>query len=144
MGARGKMDPALRHRIMASIRKADTRPELILRRALWGAGVRGWRCHDGSLPGTPDVSFPRWRVAVHVDGVWWHGHPGYFRPGKRGPYWDQKIKRNRRRDRVVDQQLKGLGWKSVRLWDMEVLADPRTAVRKVMRSLASRGWGRRV
>ena len=63
---------------MASIRKKDTRPERVLRSALWRAGVRGWRCHVQRLPGTPDVAFSRWKVAVHVDGVWWHGRPDYF------------------------------------------------------------------
>src|SRR5262245_52361846 len=105
-----KMDPALRRRIMASIRKVDTKPELALRHALWRCGVRGWRCHVKQLPGTPDIVFRRWQVAVHVDGVWWHGHPDYFHLGKRGPYWDAKITGNRERDRKVDAELRALGW----------------------------------
>lgn len=115
-----KMDPAVRRRVMASIKKVNTRPEMAVRRALWRAGVRGWQCHAHRLPGTPDLAFSRWRVAVHVDGVWWHGHPAYFKPGKRGPYWDTKIAGNRRRDRKVDRQLKELGWISLRLWEMDV------------------------
>lgn len=134
------MDPALRRRIMASIRKTNTRPELALRKALWRAGVRGWRCHAKSLPGTPDLAFPRWRVAVHVDGVWWHGHPDYFRVGERGPYWDNKIAGNKQRDRVVDKGLEEVGWQSVRLWDLDVLHHPADAVAKVISILRSRGW----
>jgi DNA mismatch endonuclease (patch repair protein) len=135
-----KMDPELRRRIMASIRKTDTRPELMLRQALWKAGLRGWRCHLKKLPGTPDLAFPRWRVAVHVDGVWWHGHPDYFHPGRRGPYWDKKIAGNQARDRAVDLTLKEMGWKSVRVWDMEVLNKVDVALRRVTTALRSRGW----
>lgn len=138
-----KMTPALRRRVMASIKKINTRPELILRRALWNAGVRGWRCHVSTLPGTPDLAFLRWRVAIHVDGVWWHGHPAYFKRGKRGPYWDEKIAGNRRRDRRVDRELKALGWTSLRLWDMDVLYREADCVDKVIASLQASGWSRR-
>lgn len=137
------MDPEVRRRVMASIKKVNTRPELALRRALWRAGVRGWRCHVPSLPGTPDLAFSRWRLAVHVDGVWWHGHPAYFRPGMRGPYWDKKIAGNKHRDGLVDCQFKAMGWKSLRLWDMDVLHHEAASVRKVIHALRSRGWRRR-
>lgn len=135
-----KMDPVVRRHVMASIKKVNTKPELALRSALWRAGVRGWRCHVSSLPGTPDLAFSRWRLVVHVDGVWWHGHPAYFRPGRRGPYWDQKIAGNKRRDRQVDQQFKALGWLSLRVWDMEVLHQQSACVRKIIEALRSRGW----
>ncbi len=142
MGVRGKMDPAVRRRVMSSIRKVNTRPELALRRALWAAGVRGWRCHVRSVPGTPDIAFLRWRVAVHVDGAWWHGHPDYFRPGVRGPYWDRKIEGNRERDRRVDRQLADIGWLSIRAWDLDVLKAPGRAIEEITKALRLRGWPR--
>jgi DNA mismatch endonuclease (patch repair protein) len=134
-----KMSPEMRRRIMASIRKTNTRPELALRSALWEAGLRGWRCHLRTLPGTPDVAFTRWRVAIHVDGVWWHGHPEYFVPGKRGPYWDKKIERNKARDIAVDAHLKQLGWMSIRFWDQDVLKDPARCVRRIRQLIRRRG-----
>lgn len=140
MTARGKMDPAVRRRVMASIPKVDTRPELALRRALWRAGIRGWRCHVRSLPGTPDITFRRWRLVVHVDGVWWHGHPDYFWPGRRGPYWDEKIRGNMDRDRIVDGKLRDLGWTSLRLWDIDILRDVAAAVSRICDALAECGW----
>src|SRR5687767_6028947 len=73
-----------RSRVMARIRSRNTGPELALRRALHAAGVRGWRCHAKHLPGKPDLAFTRWRVAVFVDGCFWHGHPDFFTPGKSG------------------------------------------------------------
>ena len=133
-----RMDPATRHRIMASIRKRDTRPELALRRALWAAGVRGWRCH-ARLPGSPDLAFGRWRVAVFVDGVWWHGHPDYLPRGRRGAYWDSKIAGNVARDERVNTELRVLRWTVVRLWDLDVLREPKTAVRRVVTALRRSG-----
>ncbi|MGI8731365.1 MAG: hypothetical protein ACR2LK_15525 [Solirubrobacteraceae bacterium] len=60
---------------MARVKGRDTGPEVTLRRALYAAGVRGWRCHRKSLPGRPDVAFGPARLAVFVDGAFWHGHP---------------------------------------------------------------------
>lgn len=85
------MSPDVRYRVMSSIRKTDTKPELALRRALRRHGITGYRLHARSIPGCPDVAFTRWRVAVFVDGVFWHGHPDYFQPGTKSPYWDAKI-----------------------------------------------------
>jgi DNA mismatch endonuclease (patch repair protein) len=120
---------------MSSIRKTNTKPELALRSALWALGIRGYRCHVRAVPGVPDVAFTRWRVAVFVDGVWWHGHPDWLPRGRRGPYWDAKIARNIERDRGVDRDLARIGWSVVRLWDVDVLADPRRAAESVRRAL---------
>ncbi len=118
---------------MASIKGRDTKPELALRKALRAKGIRGYRCHLRGLPGSPDVAFTRWRVAVFVDGVWWHGHPDYFKPGTRGPYWDRKIAGNAARDGRVDKQLKHLSWRVIRFWDLEVMDNPARAAARVSR-----------
>jgi DNA mismatch endonuclease (patch repair protein) len=135
------MKPDVRRRIMASIRKKDTRPELLLRAALWRAGARGWRCHT-RLTGSPDVLFSRWRVAVFVDGVWWHGHPDYLPRGRRGLYWDTKIAGNMERDARVNRELARQGWTVVRIWDLDVIAAPDAAAKLVFRALARGGWRR--
>lgn len=124
---------------MASIRKRDTKPELRLRGALTAAGIRGWRCHV-KVPGTPDVAFTRWKVAVFVDGVFWHGRADYLPNGRRGPYWDDKIARNKERDRRVNRELRRMGWRVVRLWDLDVLADAEKAVARVVAALHRQGW----
>jgi len=135
----GKIDPELRRRVMASIRKTDTKPELALRSALWASGVRGWRCHT-KLLGTPDVVFRRWKVAVFCDGVWWHGHPAYLPKGRRGPYWDAKIAGNVARDNRVTRELREQGWTVVRVWDVEVLSTPARATKRIITALRGRGW----
>ena len=105
---------------MSHIRARDTKPELALRRALFATGVRGWRCHVRGLPGKPDLTFTRWKVAVFVDGRFWHGHPDFFTPGKSGTYWDAKIARTKERDRQANEALRDAGWRVLRLWDFEV------------------------
>lgn len=139
MVTRRRMDPAVRRRVMSSIKKRDTVPELTLRAALWKAGVRGWRCHS-RLPGTPDVAFVRWKVAVFVDGVWWHGHPAHLPRGRRGVYWDQKIARNIKRDARVNKELEMLGWEVIRVWDLDLLAEPSATVMRVIGTLRKQGW----
>jgi DNA mismatch endonuclease (patch repair protein) len=120
-----------RSRVMARIRSRDTTPELALRRALFATGVRGWRCHARQLPGKPDLAFTRWRVAVFVDGCFWHGHPDFFTPGKSGAYWDQKIARTKERDAQANAALAALGWRVLRLWDFEVEQDLADCVDRV-------------
>lgn len=122
---------------MAQIRSRDTKPELLLRRALFAAGVRGWRCHLRDVPGKPDLAFTRWKVAVFVDGRFWHGHPDYFTPGKSGAYWDAKIERTKERDWQANEALAGAGWRVVRFWDFEIETDPRACARKVENAVAA-------
>src|SRR3979490_1186704 len=88
-----------RSRNMAAIRNRDTRPELMLRAGLQAARLRGYRCHHRDLPGKPDIAFTRWRVAIFIDGAFWHGHPDHFTLGKNGQYWDDKVRRTQQRDR---------------------------------------------
>lgn len=122
---------------MRRVRARDTAPELALRRALYALGVRGWRCDRKGLPGRPDLAFGRQRVAVFVDGAFWHGHPSKYWPGRCGQYWDQKIQRNRERDRRTDSALAATGWVSLRIWDFEVERDPVAAAKRVQAALAS-------
>lgn len=105
---------------MSRIRRRDTKPELALRRALRDRGLIGYRVDRKGLPGRPDVSFGRTKVAVFIDGAFWHGHPSAFTPGKSGAYWDEKIARNVERDRAADAALAVLGWTVLRFWDFQV------------------------
>lgn len=116
---------------MSRIRSRDTKPELLLRAALRRQGLPGYRLHWRGIPGRPDIAFPGRRVAIFVDGAFWHGHPRYFVFGKSGPAWDAKIRRNMQRDREVDALLFEAGWRSVRVWDFEVLADADAVARRV-------------
>lgn len=129
------VDATTRSRIMSRVRSKDTKPELTLRRALWAAGVRGWRCHVRGVPGTPDLCWRGRRVAVFVDSAWWHGHPSRWTPGRHPAKWEAKIAANRRRDDEVNRRLADEGWTVVRIWDFELKADLDAAVARVRAKL---------
>ncbi len=121
---------------MRAVRTKDTSPEILVRRALFAAGVRGWRCHYKLVAGTPDLAWPALRVAVFVDGAFWHGHPSRHRPGRSGEYWDQKIAGNVTRDRAVDATLAATAWTVVRVWDFEIRRDLPGVVARIVAVLA--------
>jgi len=121
---------------MARVRAKNTGPELALRRALWAAGIRGWRCHVSSVPGTPDLCWQSRKIAVFVDSAWWHGHPSRWVAGRHPPEWDQKIERNMKRDAEVNAILKASGWAVVRIWDFDLVDDIEVAVGQVRRAIS--------
>ncbi len=119
---------------MSRVRTRDTAPELALRKALWASGLRGWRLHPKGIPGKPDLAWLGRRVAVFVDGAFWHGHPDYYW-GQSGGFWTTKIERNRARDQKVNKELAASGWTVVRLWDFEINQDSEACVRRVEEAL---------
>jgi len=131
-----KVDQATRSRIMSRVRAKNTRPEMTLRRALWAAGLRGYRCHSRSVPGTPDLCWQGRKVAVFVDSAWWHGHPSRWEPGRLSPAWDEKIAANKARDERVNAELAKKGWVVVRIWDFELAKSVEAAVSRVRQTLA--------
>lgn len=130
--------PEQRRRIMAAVRSKNTTPELAVRRALFARGVRGWRCHYKRAPGTPDLAWPRRRLAVFIDGAFWHGHPSRHKPGRSGAYWDEKIERNIERDKRVDAELHAAGWTVIRVWDFEVRGDLEAVVEEIAEAVSAR------
>ena len=105
---------------MSSIRGKETKPERALRSALWRAGVRGYRCHWKGPGGRIDVAYTRAKVAVFVDGLFWHGHPSKWEPDRWSGYWDEKIKRNIARDERQNAALADAGWTILRFWETEI------------------------
>ena len=108
-------------------RKAHTRPEIELRRAVHALGLR-FRLQRRLASGcTPDFVLPRHKIAVFVDGCFWHGCDRHGRKTFGGPnaeLWKDKLRRNRDRDRRADDLAQEAGWRVVRLWECDVLADP--------------------
>jgi DNA mismatch endonuclease (patch repair protein) len=121
---------------MSRVRSRDTEPELLVRRLLSEHGVR-YRLHRRDLPGTPDVFVGRLKLAVFVNGCFWHGHgcPRAGRPRTNADFWQKKIAGNVERDRRSRERLKGLGIKAVTLWTCEV-AGFSAACRKIARRYA--------
>jgi DNA mismatch endonuclease (patch repair protein) len=120
---------------MRAVKARDTGPERRLRAALDGLGL-AYGLHAAGLPGTPDVCFPDARLAVFVDGDFWHGHAwretGRL-PGTNAAFWRHKIEANIARDVRVDAALQALGWRTVRLRERDVMKRPQACARFVRR-----------
>ena len=137
-----KLTPLRRSANMSRIRSRDTKPEMLLRRALWASGCRGYRTHPRGVEGKPDVAFIGLRVAVFVDGCFWHGCPVCFvAPGSNKDYWESKMLRNRQRDEQVTASLIAAGWTVIRLWEHEVEADAASCAANVASVVAKRRKG---
>ena len=123
---------------MARIRGKDTGPEQRLRRALWRAGHR-YRLQYKTPVGRPDVVFPGRRVAVFIDGCFWHGCPThYVRPRSREEFWRENLRINVERDRRQTLELERIGWRVVRLWEHLVYEDLDAARHRVEDALFAR------
>jgi DNA mismatch endonuclease (patch repair protein) len=122
--------PAVRT-VMQGNRKRDTRPELAVRRLLHGRGLRYRVAYRPlrDLARTADLVFPLARVAVFVDGCFWHACPEHFMaPRTNTTYWTSKIERNRLRDVLVDSDLEKAGWRVMRVWEHE---DPESVASRI-------------
>lgn len=112
------VDKATRSRMMSGIRGKDTRPEVLVRKALHALGFR-YRLHNKSLPGKPDLSFPKYKAVIFIHGCFWHGHScRYFKvPKTRTDFWQDKINSNRLRDAQQLVQLQQAGWRVLIVWE---------------------------
>lgn len=128
---------AQRSRVMAAIHSRGNRnTELKLLQILRAHSIKGWRRHL-PIPGRPDFAFPKERVAVFVDGCFWHGCQKHCRrPKSNTDFWTPKIDRNISRDRQVNRLLKRAGWKVLRVWE-HGLDRPAIAASRVKRALQS-------
>ncbi len=128
---------------MAAVRNKDSKAELALRRGLHSAGRR-YSLHPKDILGRPDIAFRKQKVAVFVDGDFWHGVAWKARGlqrledlfPSRTQWWAAKIRRNVERDHEVTRRLTEQGWTVVRLWETDVLASPEEATERVQSALA--------
>lgn len=113
--------PEKRSEIMSKIKGKNTKPELILRKILWGAGYR-YRIHYKKLPGNPDIVFPGKRKVIFVHGCFWHVHEchEFTWPKTNVEFWDIKLHRNKERDSKNVEKLSHLGWEVLVVWECEV------------------------
>jgi DNA mismatch endonuclease (patch repair protein) len=117
---------------MSQIRGKNTRPEVKLRKLLWSAGIRGYRIHY-NLTGKPDIVFTKKKIAIFIDGCFWHKCPVCFQePETRKEFWMKKIQSNIERDKKVNERLKSDGWMVIRIWEHEIKKEPEKAVNKII------------
>ena len=121
---------AQRSERMSRVRQRGTDLERRLRSALRARGLR-YRANI-RLPGTPDIAIAEGKIAVFVDGCFWHGCPQHgTMPKSNRTFWRQKILRNRERDGEVDKALRGLGWKAIRVWEHDIKTSVANVVDKL-------------
>jgi len=113
------VSPRIRSRMMSGIRSKDTKPEMIVRRALISVGFR-FRLHRKDLPGAPDIVLPSRKIAIFVHGCFWHQHPkcqmAKF-PSSNSHFWRSKLTENRLRDRRAVKSLCAAGWRVLTIWE---------------------------
>lgn len=115
---------------MSHIRGKDTGPEIILRKALWAKGLR-YRLHY-KVKGKPDIVFVGAKVAVFVDGCFWHGCPLHaVRPKANAEFWQKKLDANIERDARVSIELEALGWTVMRFWEHEIKEELASVIARV-------------
>lgn len=108
---------------MSRIRSKNTSPELLVRKALWADGIR-YRIHDKTVIGTPDISIKTKKIAIFIDGCFWHGCPScYIKPKSNKLYWRKKLSYNKNRRKNVKDKLKADGWKIMEFWECNIRDD---------------------
>ncbi len=146
--SRPTRDPRITSRIMASVPAKNTQPELAVRKQLWILGYR-YLVHPPAIVGRPDIAFPRLRIAIFIDGDFWHGNPQEWkRRGlesledlfpSRTDWWAAKIRRNIERDREVNRQLRAAGWRVLRYWESLIRSDIDRVIWRIARAVEQRG-----
>jgi DNA mismatch endonuclease (patch repair protein) len=116
-------DKKKRSEVMSKIRSKNTKPEILLRKALFAKGFR-YRINYKNLPGKPDIVLPKYKTVIFVHGCFWHGHDigciDSHIPKTNTQYWTEKITRNKERDKNNMIQILSMGWNVLTIWDCEI------------------------
>lgn len=127
-----------RSKNMAHIKSTDTKPERMLRLALWHSGIR-YRKNWRKLPGSPDIAITKYKIAVFVDGDFWHARGHEQDPGEQvgtnKAFWKKKLARNVERDKEVNDQLTQAGWLVLRFWESDIKKDTNGVIAEIMKYL---------
>ena len=135
-----KLTPEQRKKCMRANKSTGTKPELVLAKAMWALGLR-YRKNCGSIFGKPDFSFKKYKVAVFVDGEFWHGKDWEQKKAEikgNREFWIAKIERNIKRDIEVTGRLKAEGWMVLRFWSNDVVKDTTSCAEKVKEIIRAR------
>lgn len=122
---------------MSQIRSEHTKPEILVRKYLFSKGFR-YRLHDTKLPGKPDITLPKFRTVIFVNGCFWHGHSGckYFVvPATRTKWWVDKINKTRLRDEQSRIELEKLGWNVVTVWECSLKQNQEQSLKIILDSI---------
>ena len=135
-------DPKIVHKSMTAIRSKNTKPEMLLRKELWRKNCR-YRVNCKNVLGKPDIVIKKYKIAVFVDGDYWHGHNWAIRGlasleeelENYSPYWKTKIKRNVERDLEITIRLRDEGWTVIRFWESDIKKDVALCAKAVITAI---------
>ncbi|MEK6886513.1 MAG: very short patch repair endonuclease [Nanoarchaeota archaeon] len=117
---------------MSRIKSKNTKTELLFKTILKGTNLR----YHPKIIGNPDFGSNKNKVAVFIDGCFWHKCPKcYIKPKSNSYYWNKKIKRNCQRDKEVNSELKNVGWKVIRVWEHQVMKNPKPSIKLIKKYL---------
>lgn len=128
------LTPAQRSKLMSRVGQKDTDIEKVVRSELHKRGLR-FRKNVRKLPGSPDIVFPKNKLAVFIDGDFWHGYRLPCWEHKLAAFWKKKINDNRKRDQRNFRKLKRMGWSVIRLWQHQIEKDLPNCINKITRVL---------
>ena len=128
-----------RRKIMKSIKSRDTKPEVLLRKALWQEGYR-YRKNYKALKGTPDIVLTKYHIVIFVDSEFFHGKDydeliNRLKRGKRPEYWSNKIEQNIKRDIATEAELRGMGYTVLRFWGEDVIRDVDSCIKTIKETI---------
>ncbi|MDH5179114.1 MAG: very short patch repair endonuclease [Gammaproteobacteria bacterium] len=131
------LTPAQRHKCMSLVKGKDTAPEFLIRKALFAEGFR-YKLHDKSLPGKPDLVFPKYKAVIFIHGCFWHMHdcPAFSWPVTRKAFWKKKITGNAARDKKAVTALNDQGWRVLIVWECALKGKIRLPIDKVITDTA--------
>lgn len=128
--------PEERSRNMAAIRSKNTKPEIIIRKALHALGFR-YRLHSKNIPGKPDIVLTKYNAVIFIHGCFWHGHDCYLfkLPKTRTEFWKEKIEWNKTHDKKVMKELEQLGWRVAIVWECALKGREKMDINKLIKLL---------
>jgi len=138
--ANGFYTTEARSKLMSKIKAKNTKPEILLRKELWKAGIR-YRNHITKLPGNPDIVNKKLKIAIFVDGEFWHGYNWAIKKTKiksNRDFWIAKIERNMQRDAENNEKLFSLGYKVFRFWEHEIKREPQECILTILNWINSK------
>jgi DNA mismatch endonuclease, patch repair protein len=120
-------------KVMSSIRAKNTKPEIALRKALWKNGLQGYRLHWKKVAGRPDIAYPKRKIAIFVNGCYWHRcphcNPSFPKTNKN--FWQKKFQDNAERDQRKNKELKKDGWIVIVVWECQIKDNMNRVIHKI-------------
>lgn len=125
---------------MSRIKGKNTKPEVRFRKALWHAGMKGYRLHYKKAPGKPDIAFPGKKLAIFVHGCYWHRCPHCkpSTPKSHTDFWEEKFRKNVERDERKQRGLEEEGWTVLTIWECQIKKQMDEMVEKALRTYQAR------